>query len=101
MELVRPEIYLIILQGLRFVSILIFNIYHLNHDHEAGLPQCTLHEKNWILVVHKFFYNAELNDERKIICLRKSEVSVERISVCNVTEKINGAWHTHAILISK
>ena len=26
----------------------------------------------------------ELNDLRKIICLRKSEVSVERISVCNV-----------------
>ena len=28
----------------------------------------------------------ELNDLRKMICLKKSEVSVERISVCNVTE---------------
>ena len=26
----------------------------------------------------------ELNNLRKIICLRKSEVSVERISVCSV-----------------
>ena len=31
--------------------------------------------------------NTQLNDLRKIICLRKSEVTVERISVCNVTEK--------------
>ena len=30
----------------------------------------------------------ELNDLRKINCLRKSEVSVERISVCNVTENL-------------
>ena len=35
---------------------------------------------------HKIMKNTELNDSRKIICLRKSEVSVERISVCNVTE---------------
>ena len=33
-------------------------------------------------------YNTELNDLRKIICLKKSEVSVERISVCNVTENL-------------
>ena len=31
--------------------------------------------------------NHELDDTRKIICLRKSEITVERISVCNVTEK--------------
>ena len=30
----------------------------------------------------------ELNDLRKIICLRKSEVSVERISVCSVIENL-------------
>ena len=35
-----------------------------------------------------FQYNMELNDLRIIICLRKSEVTVERISVCNVTEKL-------------
>ena len=29
-----------------------------------------------------------------IICLRKSGISVERIPVCNVTEKIGGLWHT-------
>ena len=34
----------------------------------------------------------ELNELRKIICLRKSEYSVERISVCNVIEK-NGGIH--------
>ena len=33
-------------------------------------------------------YNMELTDLRIIICLRKSEVSVERISVCNVTENL-------------
>ena len=35
--------------------------------------------------------NMELNDMRKIIYLRKSEVSVEIISVCNVIE--NSAQH--------
>ena len=30
-------------------------------------------------------YNTKLNGLRKIICLRKSEVSVEIISVCKVT----------------
>ena len=34
-----------------------------------------------------------VNDLRKNICLRKSEVSVEIISVCNVTEKI---WQSTA-----
>ena len=32
--------------------------------------------------------NTELNDLRKIIGLRKSEVSVERISACNIIEKM-------------
>ena len=35
-------------------------------------------------VLHKReIYYTELNDFRKIICLRNSEVSVERIVVCN------------------
>ena len=33
-------------------------------------------------------YNTELNGMRKIICLRKSEVSVEKNSVCNVNENL-------------
>ena len=33
---------------------------------------------------HIIISNTELNDLSNIICLRKSEVSVERISVCNV-----------------
>ena len=33
-------------------------------------------------------FNSELNDLRKNICLRKSEVSVERISVCNFIENL-------------
>ena len=32
--------------------------------------------------------NTELNDLRKIICFRKSEVSVEKISACHVTENL-------------
>ena len=30
----------------------------------------------------------ELNALRRVICLRKSEATVERISVCNVIEKL-------------
>ena len=33
-------------------------------------------------------YNTELKDWRINICLRKSEVIVERISVCNVIKKL-------------
>ena len=33
-------------------------------------------------------YNTELNDLKKIICLRKSEVSVVRISICYVVENL-------------
>ena len=33
-------------------------------------------------------YNTELNDLRKVICLRKSYVFVERITVCNVIENL-------------
>ena len=36
----------------------------------------------------EFAHNIKLNDLRKIICLRKSETSLERISVCNVTENL-------------
>ena len=32
--------------------------------------------------------NTELNDLRKLICLRKSEVSFENISLCNVAIKL-------------
>ena len=31
---------------------------------------------------------SDFNELRKNICLRKSEVSVERVSVCNVTENL-------------
>ena len=41
-----------------------------------------------------------INDLRKFICLRKSEVSVERISVCNVTENL--AEHgIHRLIIDR
>ena len=43
-------------------------------------------------------YNTELNDLRKIILLRKSEVSVERISVCDVAEN-GGAWQTLSAML--
>ena len=35
-----------------------------------------------------FKLNTELNDLRIIICLRKSEITIERISICNVIEKL-------------
>ena len=40
--------------------------------------------QNW----HRLCENTKLNDLRKNICLRKSEVSVERLSVCNVIENL-------------
>ena len=39
-------------------------------------------------VIHQKDANTELNDLRKIICSRKSEITVERISVCNVNENL-------------
>ena len=33
-------------------------------------------------------FNTELNDLRRIICLRKYEVTAEGISVCKVIEKL-------------
>ena len=38
--------------------------------------------------------NMDLNEFRKVICLRKSEVSVERISVCNVIENLGSIAYT-------
>ena len=46
-----------------------------------------------------YTYNTKFNDLRKIICLRKSEVSVESISVCNVIEKFGGVWHTLSAML--
>ena len=40
-----------------------------------------------------FTCNTELNDLRIIISLRKFEVGVERISVCNVIEKLTEKIH--------
>ena len=33
-----------------------------------------------------FIFHSELNDLRKNVCLRKSDVSYETISVCNIIE---------------
>ena len=46
-----------------------------------------------------FFYNVELNDLRKIICLRKSEVYVKQ-KVSDVTEKLveHGMVYTYMLL---
>ena len=37
----------------------------------------------WVILI---LFSTELNDLRKMICLKKPEISVERISVCNVIE---------------
>ena len=47
----------------------------------------------------------ELNDLRIIICLRKSEVNIERISVCNVVKNLGEhgihclPWHTLSAML--
>ena len=43
--------------------------------------------------------NTKTNDLRKVICLRKPENSVERISVCNFDFKFDGAWHTLSAML--
>ena len=57
---------------------------HVNYSHLTLNGTC--HEEN-----KEDSYqlaNTELNDLRVIICLRKSEVIVERISVCKVIENV-------------
>ena len=49
------------------------------------LPLCKYIQKK---IVNMIIINMEYNELRIIICLRKSEVTVERISVCNVTAKL-------------
>ena len=44
--------------------------------------------KSIFRVIRHFDINTELNDLKIIICLRKSEDSVERISVFTVIEKL-------------
>ena len=43
-------------------------------------------QRNTTLQTHQMNKTTELNDLKIIICLRKSKVTVERISVCNVIE---------------
>ena len=43
---------------------------------------------NRVFIVCQSICNTELNDLRIIICLRKSGVTVEIISVCNIIEKL-------------
>ena len=38
-------------------------------------------------------------DFLRIICLRKYEVSVDRILVCNVIEINGGTWHTVSAIL--
>ena len=40
-----------------------------------------------------------LSDFRIIVCLRKFELTVARISVCSVIEKMDGAWHTLSAIL--
>ena len=47
------------------------------------------------LQTHRRTCNTKLNDSRKNIYLRKSDVSVERISVCNVIEQL--AEHVYTV----
>ena len=42
--------------------------------------------------VHRYTFNTELNDMRKLFLFRKSEVSIERISVCNGIVKFIEHW---------
>ena len=51
---------------------------------ESDQAMRAVHSCNsWFIIL-----NMELNDLRKIICLRKYEVFVESISVCNVIENL-------------
>ena len=43
---------------------------------------------NYVCVKILYVYTQQAHDVVKIICLKKCEVSVERISVCNVIENL-------------
>ena len=60
------------------------NLYILAFQH------CTYHNQMCLELSSPIYnmFNTKLNVLIKIICLRKSEVSVERISVCNVVENL-------------
>ena len=52
-----------------------------------------------VLSVYGDTWKIELNDLRKIICFKKSEVSVERISARNVIENFGKAWKTLSAML--
>ena len=54
-------------------------------------PEC--HIVSRMLFADMSISNAELYELRIIICLRKSEFSVGRTSVCNVTENLEYGMH--------
>ena len=60
----------------------------IEHPQFSGLDlnSPNFHTANTTVKVGKVIHtcNTELNDLRKNICLRKSEVTIERISVCNL-----------------
>ena len=62
-----------------------------NNNSSSGM--ISYHKLHYLLF-HQMQFNSprgsktERNDLRKIICLRKSEVSVVRISVCYITENM-------------
>ena len=49
--------------------------YYIKQVHKANTKQAKMHD-------------AELNDLRRLICLRQSEVSIKRFSACNVIDVI-------------
>ena len=51
--------------------------------HEIFYREVWLQDSQYRFVFLHTTYSTALNDLRKIICLGKSEVSVERISYCN------------------
>ena len=53
------------------------------------------------LLQHLILYSTELNDLRIIICLGKSEVTFERIAVCNVFEIDEASHALSAMLLYK
>ena len=55
-----------------------------------AFQHCTYHNQMCLDLSSPIYnmFNTKLNVLIKIICFRKSEVSVERISVCNVIENL-------------
>ena len=69
---------------------------HRQREEDSCYEAVKIHSYTAISLRHEYKKNTELNELRIPVCSRKSEVYVERISVCNLNENLAGhGIHCH------